>query len=70
MDKIAHSAFGLGMYTAFLITFNFYILLGLIFIAIGKECFDYIRYGGFDTEDIKATMNPLLVIKWYWEQIK
>lgn len=81
MDKVVHSAVGLGCYlvasllTVFVV-FNLLpnwaliFWLSALFFGTGKETIDYIRYRKFDIEDLKATLNPLIVIKWYLKQIK
>lgn len=69
-DKVVHSAVGLGFYLSALLTLNPWALLALVAVAGGKELIDWIRYGDFDESDFLATLNPLIVIKWYLRKIK
>lgn len=73
MDKVVHSAVGVGMYiSAALMLFvdvmlTIYILISLVVIALLKEVYDYIDYGKFDWKDFTATLNPFVLIRWYRE---
>lgn len=70
MDKVVHSAVGLGFYLASIIMLNAYILLALVICASAKELFDWVRYGRFDSADLVATLNPIIVIRWYLRNTK
>ena len=69
-DKVLHSAVGLGAYlTAFLsiiLGASVWILLAPLLMALGKELFDMVRGGVFDWGEVFATLNPLVVISWYF----
>ena len=69
-DKVLHSAVGLGAYlTAFLsimLGASVWILIAPLLMAVGKELIDWLRYGDFDEWDLLATLNPFIVVKWYF----
>jgi len=69
-DKVLHSAVGLGAYmTAFLAIIlgaSIWILIAPVLMALGKELFDLVRGGSFDLGDFFATLNPFVVISWYF----
>lgn len=57
-DKILHMLGGICLFSFFHCLF-FYLHVNLILmlaIAIGKESYDYVDYGLFDSADIGATM--------------
>ena len=68
-DKVLHSAVGLGAYlTAFLsiiLGASIWILLAPLLLGLSKELIDVIKGGIFDMHDLLATLNPMIVIKWY-----
>ena len=75
-DKVLHSAVGLGSYLTVIFSllliyvgFEWLIVTIPFLLAIGKEVIDQIRYKGFDWSEVKATLNPMIVIKWYRERI-
>ena len=65
-DKVVHSAVGLGFYLSAILTLNAWALLALVSVAVGKELIDWLRYGDFDEWDLLATLNPMIVIRWYF----
>ena len=72
-DKVLHSAVGLGAYlTAFLAIIlgaSIWVLTAPLLMALGKEAFDMVRGGVFDWGEVLATLNPMIVIKWYFRII-
>lgn len=65
-DKVLHSAVGLGFYLSALLTLNAWALAALVAVAVGKEFIDWIRGGKFDWGEVFATLNPFIVICWYF----
>ena len=76
MDKVVHSAVGAGVYFAILIVIFFSVKIALLlFVALiaaatAKELIDKARYGKYDIEDLKATLNPFVLFNWYRKQTK
>lgn len=77
LDKVIHSAVGLGsILTAlsglvfWMLGVGYLVLFMPIVLAIGKEIIDKISYGKFDVDDVKSTLNPLIIIKWYRDMTK
>lgn len=72
-DKVLHSAVGLGAYlTAFLAIIlgaSIWILTAPLLMALGKEAFDLLRGRVFDWSEVFATLNPMIVVKWYFRII-
>lgn len=69
-DKVLHSAVGLGAYlTAFLAIIlgaSMWVLIAPLLMALGKELIDWLRGGKFDWSEVLATLNPFIVVKWYF----
>ncbi len=75
-DKLYHTLVGGVIYAGCLIINkeldynidNKWCLLPPLFAAVGKEMYDYHSYGGFDLEDIGATMSipsaSFIVYEW------
>ena len=51
--------------TYFILGSVVWIFLAPLLLALGKELFDIIRGGSFDEKDLLATLNPMIVIRWY-----
>lgn len=76
LDKVIHSAVGLGVYLTLMICsilnyldLNWLIWITPLLLGAGKELVDKFRYGKFDKRDLWATLNPFIVLKWYKKQI-
>lgn len=73
-DKVLHSAVGLGAYmTAFLsimLGASIWVLTAPLLLALGKEAFDMLRGRVFDWGEVLATLNPFIVISWYFRITK
>ena len=73
MDKVLHSAVGLGAYMTALLAIilgaSMWVLIAPVLMALGKEAFDMVRGGLFDWGEVLATLNPMIVIKWYFKTI-
>lgn len=76
LDKVIHSAVGTGAIITAIIGlilwfFGIAYLIVLVpaLLALAKEVKDKINYGKFDLEDFKATLNPLIVWRWYQKQM-
>ena len=69
-DKVLHSAVGLGAYMTALLAIilgaSMWVLIAPLLLGLGKETFDLLRGGKFDVPDLLATLNPMIVIKWYF----
>lgn len=69
-DKVLHSAVGLGAYMTALLAIilgtSMWVLIAPLLLGLGKETFDLLRGGKFDEYDLLATLNPMIVIKWYF----
>ena len=71
-DKVLHSAVGLGSYTTAIIAIvlgcTFWIILMPLVLALAKEGYDKLRGGKFDFEEVLATINPFIVVDWYFKR--
>lgn len=55
-DKLLHSFYGILIYLVAALVSPMFGILAVIVIAIAKEAYDEIKYGGFDWVDIVATV--------------
>ena len=55
-DKLLHSFYGVLIYLVAALVNPMFGILAVIVIAIAKEVYDEIKYGGFDWVDIVATV--------------
>lgn len=61
-DKLLHSFYGTVIYLLLSLFSPIVAILTVIFVAIAKEVYDEIVYGGFDWKDIIATiLIPMLL---------
>ena len=56
-DKLLHSFYGVLIYLVAALVNPMFGILAVIVIAIAKEVYDEIKYGGFDWVDIVATLG-------------
>lgn len=62
-DKLLHSFYGTVIYLLLSLFSPIVAILTVIFVAIAKEVYDEIVYGGFDWKDIIATIAiPMLLV--------
>lgn len=55
-DKLLHSFYGVLIYLVAALVNPMFGIIAVIVIAIAKEVYDEIKYGGFDWVDIVATV--------------
>ena len=61
-DKLLHSFYGVLIYLAAALVNPMFGIVTVIVIAVTKELYDEIRYGGFDWKDIIATVAVPMVL--------
>ena len=71
-DKVLHSAAGLGSYVTAIIAImlgcTFWVILMPLALALVKEGYDKLGGGKFDFEEVLATINPFIVVDWYFKR--
>ena len=55
-DKLLHSFYGVLIYLVAALVSPMFGIIAVVVIAVAKEVYDEIKYGGFDWKDIVATM--------------
>ena len=61
-DKLLHSFYGTLAYIVVSCFSHYVAMLSVIVLAVSKEVYDDIKYGGFDWKDIVATVViPILL---------
>lgn len=55
-DKLLHSFYGVLIYLVAALVSPLFGIIAIVVIAIAKEVYDEIKYGGFDWVDIVATV--------------
>ena len=55
-DKLLHSFYGVLIYLVAALVSPLFGIIAVVVIAIAKEVYDEIKYGGFDLVDIVATV--------------
>ncbi len=63
-DKLLHIMWGMVIFAVVWFVLTIHIALGVVIVvAVAKEVYDEVTYGGFDTEDIIATVIlPIVVV--------
>ena len=61
-DKLLHSFYGTVIYLLLSLFSPIVAILTVIFVAIAKEIYDEVKYGGFDWKDLVATIVIPLVL--------
>ena len=61
-DKLLHSFYGTVIYLLLSLFSPIFAILTVIFVAIAKEIYDEIVYGGFDWKDIIATISISMLL--------
>ena len=61
-DKLLHSFYGVLIYLVAALVSPMFGVIAVVVIAIAKEAYDEIRYGGFDWKDIIATVAVPMVL--------
>lgn len=56
-DKLLHSFYGVLIYLVAALVSPLFGIIAVVVIAIAKEVYDEIKYGGFDWVDIVATLG-------------
>lgn len=61
-DKLLHSFYGVLIYLVAALVSPMFGIIAVVIVAVAKEVYDEIKYGGFDLVDIIATVGiPLLL---------
>ena len=61
-DKLLHSFYGVLIYLVAALVSPMFGVIAVVVIAIAKEVYDEIKYGGFDWKDIIATVAVPMVL--------
>ena len=61
-DKLLHSFYGVLIYLVAALVSPMFGAIAVVVIAIAKEVYDEIKYGGFDWVDIVATVAIPMVL--------
>ena len=61
-DKLLHSFYGVLIYLVAALVSPMFGVIAVVVIAIAKEVYDEIKYGGFDWVDIVATVTIPMVL--------
>ena len=61
-DKANHAFYGLALYSLLALVSPLLAIVLVITIGVGKEIYDEIQYGGFDTIDIVFTIALPVVL--------
>ena len=61
-DKLLHSFYGVLIYLVAALVSPVFGVIAVVVIAIAKEVYDEIKYGGFDWVDIVATVAIPMVL--------
>ena len=61
-DKLLHSFYGVLIYLVAVLVSPMFGIIAVVVIAVAKEAYDEIRYGGFDWKDIIATVAVPMVL--------
>ena len=61
-DKLLHSFYGVLIYVVASLVNPIFGIIAVVVIAVAKEAYDEIRYGGFDWKDIIATVAVPMVL--------
>ena len=67
-DKLLHSFYGVLIYLVAALVSPMFGVIAVVVIAIAKEVYDEIKYGGFDWVDIVATVAiPMALFLKEWQ---
>ena len=67
-DKLLHSFYGILIYVVASLVSPMFGIIAVVVIAIAKEVYDEIKYGGFDWVDIVATVAiPVVLLLKEWQ---
>lgn len=61
-DKLLHSFYGVLIYLVAALVSPMFGVIAVVVIAVAKEAYDEIKYGGFDWVDIVATVAIPMVL--------
>ena len=61
-DKLLHNFYGVLIYLVAALVSPMFGIIAVVVIAVAKEAYDEIRYGGFDWKDIIATVAVPMVL--------
>ena len=61
-DKLLHSFYGVLIYLVAALVSPVFGIIAVVVIAVAKEVYDEIKYGGFDWVDIVATVAKPMVL--------
>lgn len=61
-DKLLHNFYGVLIYLVAALVSPVFGIIAVVVIAVAKEAYDEIRYGGFDWKDIIATVAVPMVL--------
>ena len=61
-DKLLHIFYGVLIYLVAALVSPMFGVIAVVVIAVAKEAYDEIRYGGFDWKDIIATVAVPMVL--------
>ena len=61
-DKLLHSFYGVLIYLVAALVSPMFGVIAVVVIAVAKEVYDEIKYGGFDWVDIVATVAIPMVL--------
>ena len=61
-DKLLHSFYGVLIYLVAVLASPMFGIIAVVIVAVAKEVYDEIKYGGFDWGDIVATVAIPMVL--------
>ena len=61
-DKLLHSFYGVLIYLVAALVSPMFGIIAVVIVAVAKEVYDEIKYGGFDWVDIVATVAVPMVL--------
>ena len=67
-DKLLHSFYGVLIYLVAVLVSPMFGIIAVVIVAVAKEVYDEIKYGGFDWGDIVATVAiPMVLFLKEWQ---
>ena len=61
-DKLLHNFYGVLIYLVAALVSPMFGIIAVVVIAVAKEIYDEIKYGGFDWVDIVATVAVPMIL--------